>query len=124
MIGKKCNVCDNDLELFYNKETNQRIADTLMCYKCLFWNDIYVEIEYPNLRDRDVEDIWISPEYEVYYVMEDDPDEPDFYKGYGGREIVAVKHGKEVRSNNVWNRGKLPEFWWGKVTPNISSINV
>lgn len=132
---KKCGELEN---LGYNSFTDESLKSRKLCFDCNFWyniiRDIHLFYSSDSEQTRFTEEdlmlckglkstligIWVFPDYSIYYPNKMKPKGYTGFQGFGGSLFkVEMKDGSIQESNDVWYRGKLPEYFRETITPNV-----
>lgn len=118
----ECKICGKPVKLDYMEDVNETLKRLEICFDCNFWLEIVSEFQTKETIEGLI-NIWIKPDYSVYYALETDLNQISGFRGYGGRTFIAtLLDGSTQESSNVWNRGIVPEGLRTLMEPNVEKV--
>lgn len=105
-----CRECGMPDLATYFASQRERVLAAGLCPTCDFWT-----------LKLGREGLVIAEDWHVYHVGggRSWPGMPSSCKGFGGHKfLVTFSDGREVRTDDLWSNGVIPEWFWDRFTPN------
>jgi len=85
------------------------------CFSCYHWKKVWTSVENDDFESVITEDF----EHHTVNVQHPMSSDPRSWLGYSGQLwTIQFYDGREVRTNNLWRQGNIPEFWRESHPPN------
>lgn len=92
---------------------NKQMIERNMCFSCNHWTNAIESTKRDNI---------MIVNSTVYTVVEDKPNTPNSFKGFGGAKFVFLKDGNTITSTNVWCGGDIPKHFRERIPDNAKII--
>lgn len=111
-----CSICSGCASASFNEPTKSRLIEQHICFSCDHWLQI---IKNDAAQDKQRAVVTKGK----HYYMGKNTTGPHRWSGFGGHEFnILFNDGREVKCNNLWSQGEIPEHFRDRLPDNATFV--